>query len=532
MDGHSNGHNELDIIKGFHDEAYSVIDMALSSEEANRTREAAGSYENGLRLLEQALSVQCDKGHCNGDNWDKCRFLQMKMRKTREEVLARLSALSKQRSEISTPCAEDFTSEMPPSYEEATSPTANGPGGFTRPPRPPPVSPSSSKSFYDVCHKLPVVDGVGRFDSVPSEAETMFNIPKGVQVFFVSANGDVSAPSYPTALTIYKLSNDNRPSTSSSTNRMPPAFLEVGEWVYPLIPGQMPVLHTTYGAYIFPDTNSITPGAAVGLLLTDGISEQDRQIFEHLMCELTALKMEIVGSAPGERRMSAKISDGIVTGAEMLSKGMIYGAEKTSEYIKYAALKLRERIEPACTPTSVDPNVQRGLKIARDVSDVAMRVSGYLINQLGRATMALGQQLAPHVRKQGAILLAKAFGEEQQPLKSEVRMNDVMEVASGGLKGFSTVYLALQESAKLLANSLIAETVTTVNYKYGADAASTTGDGLHTVGNVAYTAYNVNNMGIKAIAKKTATDTGKALIQQHKNPPSDGKHDENSKGGP
>lgn len=528
MDGSSNGQNELSIIKEFHDEAYAVIERALSLEETNGTHEAVNLYENGLRLLEQALSMQCDKGHCIGENWDKARLIQMKMRKSREDVLTRLSTLSEQRSEISYSCPEKFSSEMPPSYEEATSSTVDGPRTSNRPPRPPPVN-SSSKSFHDVCQKLPVVDRISKFNAIPPEAESLFNIPKGVQVFFVSANGDVSAPSYPTALTIYRLCRGTQPSTSLENNQMPPAFLEVGEWVYPLIPGQMPVLHTTYGAYVFPDTNSITPGAAVGLLLTDGISDQDRQIFEHLMCELTALKTEIIGPAPGERRMSAKISDGIVTGAEMLSKGMVYGAEKTSEYIKLAAVKLRERMEPAGTPTSVDPNVQRGLKIARDVSDVAMRVSGYLINQLGRATMALGHQLAPHVRKQGAVLLAKAFGEEKQPQKADDRMNDVLEVAAGGLKGFSTMYLALQESAKILANGIISETVTTVNYKYGADAASTTEDGLHTAGNVAYTAYNVNHMGIKAIAKKTATDTGIALVHQHKKQTMNGNPDENGK---
>lgn len=317
MDGTSNGQNELGIIKGFHDEAYNSIDRALSLEESNDTREAVNLYENGLQLLEQALSVQSDKGHCIGENWDKARFLQMKMRKSREDVLSRLSALSKQRSEISYSCPEEFTNEMPPTYEEATSPTTDGPRRSNRPPRPPPVNPSSSKSFHDVCQKLPIVDGVDRCNAIPPEAESLFNIPKGVQVFFVSTNGDVSAPSYPTALTIYRLCNDTQPSTSSNKNQMPPAFLEVGEWVYPLIPGQMPVLHTTYGAYVFPDTNSITPGAAVGLLLTDDISDQDRQIFEHLMCELTALKTEVSGPGPEERRMSVKISDGIVTGINL-----------------------------------------------------------------------------------------------------------------------------------------------------------------------------------------------------------------------
>lgn len=32
------------------------------------------------------------------------------------------------------------------------------------------------------------------------------------------------------------------------------SFLKVGDWMYPLVPGRSPALHTNYGAYLFPDT--------------------------------------------------------------------------------------------------------------------------------------------------------------------------------------------------------------------------------------------------------------------------------------
>lgn len=37
-------------------------------------------------------------------------------------------------------------------------------------------------------------------------------------------------------------------------------FLQVGEWSYPLIPAQSPVLHSFYGAYMFPDATNTVPG--------------------------------------------------------------------------------------------------------------------------------------------------------------------------------------------------------------------------------------------------------------------------------
>jgi hypothetical protein len=39
----------------------------------------------------------------------------------------------------------------------------------------------------------------------------------------------------------------------SSAAAQPPAFLQVGDWTYPLIPGQSPMLLSHDGSYIFPD---------------------------------------------------------------------------------------------------------------------------------------------------------------------------------------------------------------------------------------------------------------------------------------
>lgn len=37
-------------------------------------------------------------------------------------------------------------------------------------------------------------------------------------------------------------------------------FLQVGEWSYPLVPAQSPVLHSFYGAYMFPNFSSNVTG--------------------------------------------------------------------------------------------------------------------------------------------------------------------------------------------------------------------------------------------------------------------------------
>lgn len=49
--------------------------------------------------------------------------------------------------------------------------------------------------------------------------------------------------------------------------------------------------------------------------------------------------------------------------------------------------------------------------------------------------------------------------------------------------------------------------------RYGSEAAKLSENALYAVGNVAMTAYNVDNLGVKAIAKRAAKETGKELVK-------------------
>ena len=51
--------------------------------------------------------------------------------------------------------------------------------------------------------------------------------------------------------------------------------------------------------------------------------------------------------------------------------------------------------------------------------------------------------------------------------------------------------------------------------RYGDEAGQFTEHTLYAAGNVGIAAYNFNNLGVKAVAKRAAKDTGKALVQEH-----------------
>jgi len=93
-----------------------------------------------------------------------------------------------------------------------------------------------------------------------SNADLLCRIDAGVQVYYITPEGYVSAPSYPTCLSIYLLTDRPDEAASATSHETAPAFLQVGDWLYPLLPGQSPVLQSNWGSYIFPDVSSSVPG--------------------------------------------------------------------------------------------------------------------------------------------------------------------------------------------------------------------------------------------------------------------------------
>ena len=94
-------------------------------------------------------------------------------------------------------------------------------------------------------------------------------------------------------------------------------------------------------------------------------------------------------------------------------------------------------------------------------------------------------------------------------------MDDVLEVASGAVRGFGVVYTGLERAATMLATSISENTVQLVEHRYGAEAGQVAEHTLHSAGHVAMTGHNVQSLGAKGIAKRVAKDTGKHLIQEH-----------------
>lgn len=373
-------------------------------------------------------------------------------------------------------------------------------------------------------------------------------------MFYVDHEREVSTWSTPCHLKIYQLLEDREDPDA------PPAFLQCGDWIYPLHPGKSPALKTFYRTYMFPDLSLSAENAnlaSIGIVLADVIPEKDLLRFERILscysdfrkCSAEDVKKikpprppppyhkadvtepsapcaeyerRLVPVSPGdviepmeveedEKHWSEVVSNGIIVGAKWISWGLGKGAQVTSQLVEHGAKKIREKMQPNAEEAKVDPQLSENIQQIKEVTGAAVKVSGYIVSTLCILTAQLGKQLSPVIRQHGSKLLPEKYRNGDE--KSQKRTDDLVKVAVAGLHGFGTVFTSLEEAGRVLYKSVTKATVETVNHKYGEAAGDVTGDAMDAAGNTAKAYWNIKKLGAKAIAKKTAKDTGKAILE-------------------
>nr|XP_027221066.1 spartin-like [Penaeus vannamei] len=506
-------------------EAYKYIDHGITLATQNMHTQAGSVLQKGLALIDKALTIKIENFDCSGEKIQHYAEMQNKMRCTRKEVLNHFTdtqAAINPSAGAAAPGVED----APPSYEDylrsldsgtgtSSSEGGNAGSGSVSYPRLSALNPQVQEAaFADIASESPIVTPV----MSPQNGEMIFQIENGVQIFFIYPDGRVTSPSYPSFLAVFTFPEPIGHNAGPNGAR---GFLQVGEWSYPLIPARSPVLHSFYGAYMFPDVTNNVPGSSVGIIIPDTVEKETLEFFEQILMQLTSYheqktpegidaekETELIHQSTSER-----IASGLVAGAEAISKGVVWGAAKLSELITIGSENLKEYVQPEESKKEIDPKWQTTAKVARDVSGKAVKVSGFLLSQVGKATMALGRRVAPHIQKHGTRAISHFTGQKEQEASSNVE--GVLEVAAGAVKGASTVYMSLESAAATLATSITQNTVKVVTHKYGEEAGSLTDNTLYAVGQTALVGHNIASLGVKGIAKRTAKDTGKALVHQH-----------------
>lgn len=235
----------LQAYQKLHDKAYAAVQKGLNADEQGDLAAAERYYASCLPLLDEILAADCENlPGATPSEIDTAKQMQQKMNKTKLQISYRLESIQSESNNqmlahSDTASSEESGGVRLPSYEEAVS------------------SSSHSSLISDAALGDSIMSA--EYPSVATgehaaEGTALFSIPDGVQIFHITCEGFVSAPSYPTALHIVKFEEPmERIRGSQLAHDAPPAFIQVGDWFYPLVPGASPVLHTTFGAYLFPD---------------------------------------------------------------------------------------------------------------------------------------------------------------------------------------------------------------------------------------------------------------------------------------
>ncbi|XP_066516939.1 spartin b isoform X2 [Hoplias malabaricus] len=568
----------LQVIKDGYERAFECINKALSEDEAGHQAQALELYRQGRQHLLRALSVPSRGEECVGTSWDSARQMQQKMQETLDNITTRLAVLEigpngsvpqnlypavpKERPDRPPPPTVLFPN-VQPSVAGPEVPSAAGGAAPVSPSlphkisdQPPAYSPTAADGHLSISYgtasgELSLV-GNEFYSQTPNSApspqslgedgEELFFLPHGVQIFFVTPDGQVSAPSYPGYLRIVKFTNE----CSERVPRRPPAFLQVCDWLYPLMATDSPVLLCNTGVYMFPDMMAPSPGSYVGVVLSSELPCSERELFQDLLSQMTDLRVQASDGAAdtinlgqkvpmgppeevappkevappvdeGEEKVlpewSEKVAHGILTGASWLSWGLAKGAEYTGKAIHKGATKLREHITPEDKPAQVSPTVTRGLHVAKQATGGAVKVSQFLVDGLCTVAGHVGRELAPHVKKHGGKLLPDSMKKDKD---GRSNIDGAMVVAASGVQGFATMWTGLEAAAKNIAKSVTTETVNTVKHKYGAEAGLATDHAVNSAINMGVTAFNIDNLGIKAIVKKTGKETAHALLEDYR----------------
>ncbi|XP_019665047.1 spartin isoform X5 [Ailuropoda melanoleuca] len=507
---------EIKIIKEAYKKAFLFVNKGLNTDELGQKEEAKNYYKQGIGHLLRGISISSTEPEHIGAGWESARQMQQKMKETLQNVRTRLEILEKG---LATSLRNDLQEvpklypEFPPkdmsekspepqSFSSATQHTeVNGNTSTTstglvpapsslslqsqsHPAEAPPAyTPQAAEGHYTVSYGTEsgefssVGEDFYRNHSQPPPLETLgldadelILIPNGVQIFFVNPAGEVSAPSYPGYLRIVRFLDN---SLDTVLNR-PPGFLQVCDWLYPLVPDRSPVLKCTVGAYMFPDTMLQASGCFVGVVLSSELPEDDRELFEDLLRQMSDLRLQANWNwAEGENEFQ-------IPGRARCSPDQLKEASGTDV----------RQLGPSLDQDNKDvrPKGKRGKKVskAKDPSSEEVNLS--------------------HIVPYEPVSEEKA---KELPEWSE-------KVAHNILSGFSTVWQGLECAAKCIVNNVSAETVQTVRYKYGHTAGEATHDAVDSAINVGVTAYNIDNIGIKAMVKKTAKETGQTLLEDYK----------------
>ncbi|XP_040569523.1 protein spartin [Lepeophtheirus salmonis] len=335
---------------------------------------------------------------------------------------------------------------------------------------------------------------------LPSSANILFSIEGlPLKLFYVQSNQNLFQDHQVNGLYIYKF-NDSLDDNDS------PTFLQISSWIYPLARGKSSIFRSPDGNYLFPDLVKSNWDNAIGLIFSKALTIDQKSMFDNMLNEL----VRPPGSMEQYETFSSQMSFGLVKGAEAIGVSMVNGAINTSAALHSLTDNLKNKMSPQEEPLRVNPFVKTSLHVANWCTEKGVISTGFLLSKVGTGTLVLGKMLAPLVQTQSVKALS--YLQNQPEERSKKQFDILSNVVDGTVTAVSTLYTAVENSAKVIAKNAANSTVQVVTHKYGVDVGDATNSALSSVGNAYLTAYNAGALTVKGVAKRTVKDTSKLSL--------------------
>uniref|UniRef100_A0A0K0EDE7 Dolichyl-diphosphooligosaccharide--protein glycosyltransferase subunit DAD1 n=1 Tax=Strongyloides stercoralis TaxID=6248 RepID=A0A0K0EDE7_STRER len=465
-------YNNMDpiIVESFLTEVLAFFEQGICYDNDGEKNLAINMYKQGLDLLEEAERIPETKNH----------ELFSNICETKKKVLIRLKTLEEK-------CDSNVIKKI--NYDN--------------------ISNDEMVKVVNISQneasKINLKDENQSKDLPDNEAEVIFFIPEGVQLFVIDGTS-ASVPTYPTSLQILKFKEKSVEINEGTDKFKPDAFIQVGPWVYPLIPGKTPVLKNEFNTYVVPNPTEEQPTMCVGIMLPDSIEEEVKKNFEDILNTYTEIRIndndEIKNMSKNERkRFSEKIAKIFIKSGDKIAGGIYSSAQKASSIIQKTGEKHRSTIQPKDTPTNINPIIKHSIFYIHKGSKMFAKVTRGLLDAIGDMGVKVGGGIANTISGNNPSRITTG----------------TFNIIGGGVTGVSTVWMSLENASKILFRNIADETVESVRYKYGEDAATTTHKAVYAAGHTTIAGFQLWDLGPRSVAGRMARKAGVQFVHNLSN---------------
>lgn len=442
-------------LKQKYDEAIKAFELGKNDELQKNRDIALINYRLAISLVDEALATPValpENMEEVDDTWRMGLQIVQNLKRMRAEILRHISILAPSSS------AEEGAKCLPPLTQ--TSKSLNRPRTFSE------LAQALQNLEYHAIDE----------GNLPNVLELLFSCD-GIKLYYIASTGEVTTTDESSTLRIIRLdqdvtqnldatffmqiirssaaetiqsdSEDNDEETENvidlkndiSTQSLkklraniPPKSCDTS-LMYPLVPGVSPCFSTQFGAFIFPDLQSETKGAAFGLVvpkpadeivleileaILHGVVRQESEEFVEVLEEGEEAEKPLSERMRSQHHASERISNNIIQGACMISNGLVKGTEQVGKFVSYTTPFVISKLSKAPADRPIPPKVTGGIELAKTATSTAIGITGFIANKVGTATMALGKFLAPHVHAQGSKVLSKTMGYSNEEAEDKV----------------------------------------------------------------------------------------------------------------